>query len=226
MRARVVAAVLGAAALLVGPAAAAQADVVPGPAIAVTGDEKGEAVVDVSEEDGTWSGSLEVTNASDGVVELAVAAKSGLDEDCAPPEVSPDQVEANRVQSVTVEVSCEVPDGGAVVVLTLGPDDTQTVDVTLEPATSEDAGLGLAPRGPRDRGRAGPRARAGGRGCVGSPPGAGDGDDGLPRGQAATEPREPDARGRRPVDPRDRRAVGLVVHARAGRATSPPSSRC
>ena len=137
MRARVVAAALGAAALLVGPSAVAQADVVPGAAIAVTGDEKGDVVVDVSEEDGTWSGSLEVTNASDAVVELAVAVKSGLDEDCAPPEVSPDQVGANRVQSVTVEVSCEVPDGGAVVVLTLGPDDNRTVDVTLEPATSE-----------------------------------------------------------------------------------------
>ena len=137
MRARMVVAVLAAAVVAVGPAAAAQADVVPGPAIAVTGDEDGDVVVDVSEVDGTWSGSLVVTNASDAVVELAVAAKTGLDEDCAPPEVSPDQIEANRVQSVTVEVTCEVPDGGAVVVLTLGPDDTQTVDVTLEPAGTE-----------------------------------------------------------------------------------------
>ena len=72
MRARVVAVVLGAAALLAGPAAAVQADLVPGPAIAVTGDEDGEVVVDVSEQDGTWSGSLEVTNASDAVVELAL----------------------------------------------------------------------------------------------------------------------------------------------------------
>ncbi len=138
MRARVVTAVLAAAVLAVGPVVTAQADAVPGPAVAVPGDDSGTAVVDVSEDDGTWSGSLEVTNASASTVELAVAAKSGLGDDCAPPEVSPDQVAANRVQSVTIEVSCEVPDGGAVVVLTLGPDDTQTVDVTLEPEGTEE----------------------------------------------------------------------------------------
>ena len=77
MRARMVVAVLAAAVVAVGPAAAAQADVVPGPAIAVTGDEDGDVVVDVSEVDGTWSGSLVVTNASDAVVELAVAARPG-----------------------------------------------------------------------------------------------------------------------------------------------------
>ena len=191
MRARVAAAVLAAAALVVGPLAAAHALVVPGPAVAVTGDDDGEAVVAVSETEGTWSGTLEVTNASGGVVELAVAAKSGLGDDCAPPEVSPDQVEANRVQSVTIEVSCEVPDGGAVVVLTLGPDEIRTVDVTLDPETSvepEWAWFLVV----RDRSRAGPRARAGGRGVVGSPPGAGD----RRRRPAAMEggdrPREPE----------------------------------
>ncbi len=192
MRARVAAAVLAASALVVGPLAAAHALVVPGPAVAVTGDDDGEAVVAVSETEGTWSGTLEVTNASGAVVELAVAAKSGLGDECAPPEVSPDQVEANRVQSVTIEVSCDVPDGGAVLVLTLGPDDNRTVDVTLDPETSEEpqwgwflvvlaiaAVLALAPV----LVVAGWWARLQVQKT---------GDDGLPRWKAATDPREPE----------------------------------